>query len=328
VSDQDVRGKGVKDEGASAPAGRATNPVASAPCSFGVDEVLADDAWMPGPEEMLDWMTQLDYVGTELGPPGFLGDGEMVRERLERRGLALVGSFMPQHFSRREAAEDDRVWLVRTLRLVREAAPGGSRPFAVLCEAIDEPVRIACTGRVQQRPEAQLGEARWETLVASLHAAAELCHREGVAPVFHPHAGTYIETSDEIDRLMSRLDPSLVGLCLDTGHFRYGGAIPAQAIRDYASLIRHVHIKDCRTDVLRSVVERGADLPAALHEGVFCPLGEGDADIPAAVEALHEVGYAGWLVVEQDQSLGPDDTRASLVAGQRANREFLARLGL
>jgi hypothetical protein len=43
-----------------APAARRPNPVSSAPCSFGVDEVIDDDAWMPDPEEMLDWMADLD----------------------------------------------------------------------------------------------------------------------------------------------------------------------------------------------------------------------------------------------------------------------------
>jgi inosose dehydratase len=307
---------------------RATNPVASAPCSFGVDEVLKDDAWMPGADEMLDWMAELDYVGTELGPPGYLGDAPVARQRLTDRGLALVGAFMPQHFSRDEKVPEDREWLTRTVRLVRDAAPDGFTPFAVLCEAIDEPARIRYTGRVEGHPDAQLDAARWDSLVDNLHRAAESCRREGLEPVFHPHAGTYIETADEIDRLMGRIDPSLVGLCLDTGHFRYGGAIPAQAIRDYASLIRHVHLKDCDTSVLRGVVERDQDLPAAIAGGVFCPLGAGDADIPGAVAALAETGYGGWLVVEQDQLLRSEDTPESLVAGQRANREYLSRLGL
>jgi inosose dehydratase len=304
------------------------NPVASAPCSFGVDEVVADDAWMPEPDEMLDWMVELGFEGTELGPPGYLGDGPAVRQRLASRGLALVGAFLPQHFSRRERVVEDRAWLADSLRLLREATPDGSRPFAVLAEGIDEPVRLAWTGRVAENPEAQLDEARWQTLVDNLHAAAEMCREAGFEPVIHPHAGTYIETADEIDRLMGRIDPTLVGLCLDTGHFRYGGAVPAQAVRDYASLLRHVHLKDCRTGVLRSVAQRHADLSAALHEGVFCGLGTGDADIAASVEALHAIGYEGWFVVEHDQVLTAKDTRASLVAGQRANREHLAAMGV
>lgn len=304
------------------------NPVASAPCSFGVDEVLADDAWMPGPEEMLDWMHDLGYVGTELGPPGYLGTGAQVRERLSSRGLALVGSFMPQHFSRREKVEEDRAWLRRTLRLVLDAAPEGSAPFAVLTEAIDEPTRLAFSGRIAAHPETHLSAARWDALVDNLHATAEICRSVGLEPVFHPHAGTYVETADEIDRLAGRMDASLVGLCIDTGHFRYGGATPAQAIRDYASLLRHVHLKDCRSEVLADTTARGGDLPAALKAGVFAPLGQGDADIPGSVAALREVGYTGWLVVEQDQALTTNDTREALVAGQGANREYLGRLGL
>jgi inosose dehydratase len=304
------------------------NPVSSAPCSFGVDEVLADDAWMPGPDEMLDWMAESRYVGTELGPPGFLGDGPQVRDRLASRGLALVGSFLPQHFSRNDRVDEDRQWLMAMLHRIREATPDGSTPFAVLCEAIDEDVRLTHTGRTDRYPEAQLGNDRWDALVSNLHRAAELCRAEGLEPVFHPHAGTYVETAADIERLMGRIDPSLVGLCLDTGHFRYGGADPATAIRAYASLIRHVHIKDCRAGVVGDVAARGGDLAEALKQGVFCPLGEGDAQIPNAIEALRAIGYRGWLVVEQDQSLTARDTRQSLVAGQLANREYLERLGV
>ena len=50
--------------------------------------------------------------------------------------------------------------------------------------------------------------------------------------------------------------PSLVGLCLDSGHFRYGGADPAQRVRDYRSVLQHVHLKDCHTQVLRDVATR------------------------------------------------------------------------
>jgi inosose dehydratase len=123
------------------------------------------------------------------------------------------------------------------------------------------------------------------------------------------------------------MDASLVGLCLDTGHFRYGGAIPEARIRDYRSVVRHVHIKDCRTSVLAEVDAAHGDLPMALARGVFCPLGEGDSDIPGSLAALRDVGYAGWLVIEQDQHLESTVTRASLVAGQRRNLEYLRALG-
>ena len=112
--------------------------------------------------------------------------------------------------------------------------------------------RSACamSGRIASHPEAWLSDARFQTLIDNLHRASEVCRAAGFEPVLHPHAGTYIETAGEIARVMDAIDPSLLGLCLDTGHFRFGGADPTQAVHDYHELIRHVHIKDCRSAVI------------------------------------------------------------------------------
>lgn len=306
----------------------ATMRVASAPVSFGVDEIMVDDAWMPEPDEMLDWMVDIGFEGTELGMPGFLGDAAAVHERLNSRGLELVGSFLPQHFSRAERADEDRLWLRDQLRLVMAGAPAGSMPFAILSDQFDEPDRRAFSGRIQEHPETWLSAARFDTLIDNLHRAAELCRAEGLEPVLHPHAGTYVETAHEIARVMDRIDPSLIGLCLDTGHFRFGGADPAKAADDYHEVIRHVHIKDCRTSVMDDVKREGKGLEEALRRGVFCPLGEGDAGIDGVIAALRAHSYSGWLVIEQDQALRSTDTRQAVVAGQRSNREYLRRLGI
>jgi inosose dehydratase len=302
--------------------------VASAPVSFGVDEILVDDAWMPDPDDMLDWMVDIGYDGTELGSPGYMGDGRHVHDRLTARGLELVGAFLPQHFSRAEKADEDRDWLAATLRLIAEGTPSGSQPFAILSDHFDEPDRRAFSGRIPEHPETWLDAARFRTLVDNLHRAAEICRAAGFEPVLHPHAGTYIETADEIDRVADAMDPSIIGLCLDTGHFRFGGADPARAARDYRQLIRHVHIKDCRPAVMQEIKDEGLSLEAALARGVFCTLGEGDSGIDDVIAQLRADGYAGWLVVEQDQWLRSTDTPASVVAGQRANREYLRALGL
>jgi inosose dehydratase len=302
--------------------------VASAPCSFGVDEVIVEDIWMPEPDEMLGWMADLGYEGTELGPPGYLGDGELMCERLAAHGLEFIGTFLPQTLTDDERCAKDREWMAGLLSDLRRGLPAGAQPFAVLSAAIDTPVRKAATGRVDRRPDARLDDGGWARLVANLHRSAERAASLGFRPVIHPHAGTYLETAGEIDRLVDAMDPSIVGLCLDTGHFRFGGADPARCLRDYASVVRHVHVKDCRIAVLDGVVARGEDVVAALAGGVFSPLGEGDADIPAVVGALRDIGYAGWVVVEQDQFLGASDTRETVVAGQRANREYLRALGL
>jgi inosose dehydratase len=302
--------------------------IASAPVSFGVDEILQDDAWMPAPDDMLDWMVDIGFEGTELGSPGYMGDGRQVHDRLTSRGLELVGAFLPQHFSRAEKAAEDRDWLAATLRLIAEGTPAGSRPFAVLSDHFDEPDRRRFSGRIPEHPETWLDGARFRTLVDNLHRAAETCRAAGFEPVLHPHAGTYIETADEIARVADAMDASIVGLCLDTGHFRFGGADPTQAARDYRRLIRHVHIKDCRLAVMQEIKDEGLGLEDALARGVFCTLGVGDSGIDDVIAQLRADGYSGWFVIEQDQALRSADTPASVIAGQRANRDYLRVLGL
>ena len=215
----------------------------------------------------------------------------------------------------------------KTLALIRSGAPEGSQPFAILCDGFDEPERVAFSGRIGDHPEARLPADRFETLVANIHRAAELCRSADFEVLLHPHAGTYIETAGEIARVADRIDPSLLGLVLDTGHFSFGGADPVRAVADYRDLIRHVHIKDCATRVIAEAKTTGEDLKEILTRGVFPALGEGDVDIPGVLDALRGIGYEGWLVIEQDQSLGPQDTRETLVAGQHRNRDYLRELG-
>jgi inosose dehydratase len=76
------------------------------------------------------------------------------------------------------------------------------------------------------------------------------------------------------------------------------------------------------------VKAEGKGLEEALRRGVFCQLGLGDSGIDGVIDALRAHDYSGWLVVEQDQFLGPTDTPASVAAGQRANRDYLRRLGI
>ncbi len=65
--------------------------IASAPVSFGVDEIMQDDAWMPAPDDMLDWMVDIGFEGTELGSPGYLGDATRSATGCPREGSNSSG---------------------------------------------------------------------------------------------------------------------------------------------------------------------------------------------------------------------------------------------
>ena len=304
--------------------------VASAPVSFGVDEIMIDDAWMPAPDDMLDWMVEIGFEGTELGPPGFMGERPQVRERLSSRDLELVGAFLPQHFSRDEKAEEDRAWLRDSLRLVRDGAPDGSQPLAILSDQFDEPDRLAFSGRIAGAPRDVAARRPASTRSSTTSTARpSSAAAKGFESVLHPHAGTYVETADEIARVMDRIDPSLIGLCLDTGHFRFGGADPARSVDDYHELDPprpHQGLPDVgdgrregRGQGPRGGPQAGRVLPARRWATRA-------STRSSRRSARHD--YSGWLVIEQDQALGPSDTPESVVAVQRANREYLRRFGI
>ena len=306
--------------------------IAAAPVSWGVSELQALPRGIT-PEIVLDQMVSAGYLGAELGPPGFLGRGAAARARLEQRHLQLVGAFAPLRFSRAEHAVEDMAALTGLLDLLDEAtpqstAPDPQRPMVVLADASVEPDRLALTGRIAEHPETWLPEPRFRILVDGLHRAAEQCHRRGFAAVLHPHAGSYIETETEIRAVLEKLDPSLMGFCLDTGHVALGGADPVGLARDYADRVRHVHLKDLDRGVLGQVSRDGGDLGELLRRGVFAELGTGQADVGGVIEELLGRGYRGWMVVEQDRTITAADTPAGLLGAQVRNRQFLARFGL
>jgi len=56
---------------------------------------------------------------------------------------------------------------------------------------------------------------------------------------------------------------------------------------------------------------------------VFCELGHGDVDFPAVIQELKDIGYDGWIVVEQDVLPGMGTPKES---AQR-NRDYLRSIG-
>ena len=98
--------------------------VASAPVSFGIFELTADDAGLPDPVAVLDAIVNAGYEGTELGPPGYFGDAPGTAAALTERGLSLVGSFLPMRLSRREHMDEDFAFLDEALEHPRRDHPG------------------------------------------------------------------------------------------------------------------------------------------------------------------------------------------------------------
>jgi inosose dehydratase len=292
--------------------------VANAPLSYGAFEMtVGTDFAVPEPTAVLEAIGAAGYAGTDLGPPGYYGEGDVLAERLSANGLEVVGGFVPMRFSEAEGFEEDVPALHHTLDLFTAAGATGARP--VLCDA-GGPERIANPGRGGEEPELRLGERRWRTLAANVERAAEAARERGYEPVFHHHTSTYVEGLPEIERFMEDTD---VELLLDSGHLLVAGADPVVALDEWGDRIGAVHIKDVRLDVLAGVKAERADTLTAWRRGLFCALGQGDVDLDGFCAALTERGYGGWVVVEQDRVLGDAGDFADASDEQVANREWL-----
>jgi inosose dehydratase len=143
---------------------------------------------------------------------------------------------------------------------------------------------------------------------------------------FHPHAGTFVETPEEVERLAARTDPGLVPLCLDVGHYLVGGGDPVGALRAYGERVTHLHLKDVSPDVLERMHDGTVPgFDAAIRARLFTELGAGALDLDGVLAVLEERDYRGWLMVEQDSCWGPPSESAAI--GRRVLAAALRRLG-
>ena len=291
--------------------------VANAPLSYGAFELTVGIfPNVPGPEELVAEVARAGYAGIELGPPGYLGSGDELRDRLDRHELVLTGGWCPLRFSEPEHLEQDMRELVRTLELF-DAAGGAPRP--VFGDGGSD-ARRANPGRGQDDRALGLDDAGWRRFAAGLRRADALARERGYEPTFHPHTSTFVEASWEIERMLELSD---IGLLVDPGHLLIGGTDPVQALRDWGSRVDYVHLKDVRLAVLRDVIRDRAGALEAWRRGIFCELGSGDVDLDGFLSELRAVGYDGWLCVEQDRILRDDEPISEPAAAQRRNREWL-----
>lgn len=294
----------------------------NAPISWGVCEIEGWGPQLPY-QQVLDEHAAAGYAGTELGPWGYLPqDSATLRDELDRRGLRMAAAFVPVDLREEAGSTRARAQVRATAALLSALGAG----HILLSDAGDDR-RKAIAGRTAENRAAGLTEAQWERYAAGLHELARLCREEyGLTLCFHPHAGTYVENPDEIDRLMAATEPRLVRLCLDSGHVAFGGGDPVAVAEKYAGRIGHVHLKDIQLDRLRAFLARGEDYTTAARQDVFVELGRGSVDIPGLIAALDRAAYAGWIIVEQDRVARPGtDTLASA----RASREYLkSRFGI
>ncbi len=261
--------------------------IVGAPISWGVSEVPGWGHQLSA-DRVLGEAASLGLTAIEAGPEGFLpANPEEAAALLARYGLGLVGGFVPAVLHSRDLRPSELEKVDRQARL-----------FASV--GADVLVIAASSGQHGYDEAAVLDADAWAVMFESLPLVEEIGARHGLSVVLHPHFGTAIERSEHVLRL---LEGSEIGICLDTGHLAVGGADPIEILRLAAGRVRHAHLKDVDARLAEQVSMGVLGYEAAVHQGLYRPLGKGDVDIERAVELLQSAGYRGWYVLEQDVAL-------------------------
>jgi inosose dehydratase len=281
--------------------------LAGAPISWGACEV---PGWgiMPSVDLVLAEMAELGLKGTELGAPCFFPDDPAsIDELLTRNGLELVGGFVALVLH-----EPD---LIGTIDEARKAA-------SLIAGAGGEMFVVGVVQDMEWSPPHELDDDGWARVAQNLSEIDAVIAEEGLTLALHPHAGTLIETADQIERAIGAVD---VGWCLDTGHLTIGWADPVEFARSHGDRVVHVHLKDVDAKIAADFRAGRQSLVDATRNGLFLPLGKGDARVAEVMDALQAHGYDRWLVLEQDTAITGDEPT---VAGgpRRDARESIAFL--
>jgi L-ribulose-5-phosphate 3-epimerase len=101
-----------------------------------------------------------------------------------------------------------------------------------------------------------------------------------------------LEPPERLRDFIRCFDTGSLGIHVDPALLISNELDPAAAVGVFASLLWHVHARDCRPR------RQGRSAPET-------PLGGGDVDWFAFLGALAEIGYAGWLAVKQRAAANP-----------------------
>jgi len=264
---------------------------------FGVSPIAWSNDDMPelGGETPLEScladVRDVGFAGVELGRK-FPRDSQTLMPILSQFDLSLVGGWYSGNLLER-TAEEEIAALQTHLTLLREC---GSNVFifAECSNAVHGNRSVGLSGK----PE--LDTAAWRQFGARLTDVADYLESQGFRLAYHHHTGTVVETAADLEAFLGATGGA-VGLTLDTGHAYVGGIDLVHIIRRYPDRIAHVHCKDVRRAVFEHVRESDSSFLDGVLAGMFTVPGDGDIPFAPVFDALADIDYDDWVIVEAEQ---------------------------
>jgi inosose dehydratase len=141
----------------------------------------------------------------------------------------------------------------------------------------------SCNGRGQNYDFA----ANKANIIAALNDYGKAVNDIGIGTGLHQHTGSAVETREETYTVVQTMDTRVMKFAPDIGQAQKGGTNAAQLVKDFASVIAHMHLKDYK----------GWE-----HMAGYCPLGEGVVDLKSVLETMEKVSPTANIMHELDGS--------------------------
>lgn len=213
-----------------------------------------------------------------IGEPTAARIGEL-RDAASRYDLEIVNIALMNNFG---VTDDDR----------REAEAQRTVAWMRVCRDLGSRFLRTFAGWPEGDPA-----ARWAAMISSLRTVCAAAESAGVPLVLENHNhGGFVQTADDVERILEAVASPALGLLLDTGNYLDGRSSIART----AALARHVHAKFTRVG------------PGGRDERI---------DNAGAIDLLEAAGYRGAVSIEYE---GDEPGRTAVPRGIA----FLRNLGL
>lgn len=246
-------------------------------------------------ETAVKTISELGYVGVEVfGWTLKTLETENRLDIFEKYGIPLVSSYFSADILHPEKKAEAIAKLTSWLEILRTM---GCKVVALGGDSID------------RRGYNYFDHKKY--IVDTVNTYGKLMADYGVACCFHQHTGTPVESFDETIDFMNSVNTDYVFFGPDVGQIHKGGSDPLVIVKDFVSILKHVHLKDYDGIPLRHD-ENGKEIDSS---GFACytPLGEGVVDLPGILKILVDNNYSGMVNVELDGgAVVPMDQRKAL----------------
>jgi inosose dehydratase len=223
---------------------------------------------------------------------GDLSDPARLEAKLQEQNIELAAISLALDWHDAEENEKEKTEADQMIALLQRF------PKAILCTV--------------QKPSGRhnLIERR-RNLINIVNTVSRRAMEKGVPCSFHPNSphSSITRTEEDYQVILESLDSEATGWTPDVGHIINAGMDPLAKMKEYESLINHMHYKDWD------------------GEPEFTLMGKGKVDLLSITQWLKDRNYNGWIICEDEGKEAVEDPDfVTQHDGQWIQQELVPRL--